>query len=45
VGRTAFQAPEVDGLTYIMTKPPPGDRFARVTITEAYDYDLAGELA
>lgn len=43
VGRTAFQAPEVDGLTYLKTDAPPGDRFTRVTITEAYDYDLAGE--
>ena len=46
VGRTAGQAPEVDGVTYIEGSLPagcgPGD-VIRVKITEIVGYDLVGE--
>ncbi len=48
VGRTAFQAPEVDGITYIRAKNGPnpliGD-FIRVKIIDAMEYDLVGEMS
>ena len=44
VGRTSFQAPEVDGEIYVDN---PGDAkvgdFIRVRITDGYAYDLIGE--
>lgn len=41
-GRTMFQAPEVDGITYVDGKGlKPGD-IIDVNITDAFDYDLAG---
>jgi len=46
-GRTAFQAPEVDGVTYVRVKTGTGDLkigdFIPVKITEALEYDLIGE--
>ena len=46
LGRTAFQAPEVDGLTYIqaedMNPPVEIGRFVRVKITDTLEYDLVG---
>ena len=43
-GRTAFQAPEVDGATYVhATELTPGS-FVRVTITDAEEYDLTGAV-
>ncbi len=46
-GRTFFQAPDVDGITYIKTgKLHSGLRigsFADVKITETMEYDLTGE--
>jgi len=44
LGRTSFQAPEVDGVTFIKAKQLPVGRFARVKITDAYEYDLSGEV-
>lgn len=45
MGRTQFQAPEVDGVTYIEGAGlTPGD-FIDVRINAAYAYDLKGELA
>ncbi|MGD8368794.1 MAG: 30S ribosomal protein S12 methylthiotransferase RimO [Desulfobacterales bacterium] len=42
-GRTRFQAPEVDGVTYVRGEGlVPGD-FVRVRITSAEEYDLMGE--
>ena len=46
-GRTPFQAPEVDGISYIngATLPFPlkiGD-FADMRVTDAMEYDLMGE--
>ena len=46
-GRTVFQAPEVDGVTFIDSRGrdlTSGQR-VNVRITEAFDYDLKGEPA
>ena len=40
IGRTAFQAPEVDGLTFVHTDHLTLGRFATVTITDTLAYDL-----
>jgi len=44
VGRTAFQADDVDGCTWLRTRKAiaPGD-FVRVRVVEALDYDLVAE--
>jgi ribosomal protein S12 methylthiotransferase len=44
VGRTAFQADDVDGVTYLRTGSAegPGD-FVRARVIEALDYDLVAE--
>ena len=46
-GRTLFQAPDVDGITYVKTGKLHSDlmigSFADVKITEAREYDLIGE--
>jgi ribosomal protein S12 methylthiotransferase len=44
-GRTYFQAPEVDGITYIHSKNLQVGSFASVRITDALEYDLIGEAA
>ncbi len=45
IGRTEHDAPEVDGLVYVHTgKSLKAGDFARVKITDAYEYDLVGEL-
>jgi ribosomal protein S12 methylthiotransferase len=43
IGRTAFQAPEVDGITYIRSANLEIGSFADVKITDALEYDLVGE--
>jgi ribosomal protein S12 methylthiotransferase len=45
-GRTAGQAPEIDGVVYLRGRPDfiPG-RFARVRIAEVEGYELVGERA
>ncbi|OLC14888.1 MAG: ribosomal protein S12 methylthiotransferase RimO [Candidatus Rokubacteria bacterium 13_1_40CM_69_27] len=43
-GRTAGQAPEIDGLVYLRGRFEPG-RFARVRIVEVEGYELIGERA
>lgn len=43
MGRTFFQAPEVDGITYIHSNQLQTGDFARVRITDALEYDLIGE--
>ncbi len=45
IGRTAFQAPEVDGVTFVYGKDLPLGDFVDVTITDTYEYDLAGDTA
>jgi ribosomal protein S12 methylthiotransferase len=47
IGRTMFQAPEVDGLTYVRSRAP-GDpmavgQFVRTRIIDTLEYDLVGE--
>ncbi|MBF0203637.1 MAG: MiaB/RimO family radical SAM methylthiotransferase [Desulfamplus sp.] len=43
LGRTMFQAPEVDGITFIYGSGLEIGAFADVKITETHEYDLAGE--
>ena len=42
-GRTAFQAPEVDGLTYVYSNQLQLGAFYDVKIKDALEYDLIGE--
>jgi len=42
-GRTWFQAPEVDGMTYIQSSNARIGEFSTIQITDAYDYDLKGK--
>lgn len=45
-GRTMFQAPEVDGVTYVQAKPGvrlPRGAFVPARITDVMEYDLLGE--
>jgi ribosomal protein S12 methylthiotransferase len=42
-GRTAFQAPEVDGTTYVRGAELTEGSFVRVKIAAAEEYDLTGE--
>jgi len=44
-GRTEFQAPEVDGMTYIHADNLQTGSFARVRITDTLEYDLVGVVA
>jgi ribosomal protein S12 methylthiotransferase len=48
-GRTCFQAPEVDGVTYVNSAlsafPPAIGCFARARINDAMEYDLMGDVA
>ncbi len=43
IGRTVFQAPEVDGITYIHSKDMEIGKFADVLITDTLEYDLIGD--
>ena len=45
IGRTMFQAPEVDGVTFIYTEGLATDTLVQVKITDAFAYDIAGEVA
>jgi len=45
IGRTAFQAPEVDGVTYIEAHNLTIGEFVDARIGQAYAYDLKGEVA
>ena len=42
-GRSAFQAPDVDGVTYIRSKQLQIGCITDIRITDALEYDLAGE--
>jgi ribosomal protein S12 methylthiotransferase len=46
-GRAIFQAPEVDGMTYIKSGHTPADprigSFSRIRVTDAMEYDLIGD--
>jgi ribosomal protein S12 methylthiotransferase len=43
IGRTQYQAPEVDGITYIRTKQASIGCFETARIIDALEYDLIGE--
>ncbi len=43
IGRTCFQAPEVDGITYVQAHGLKIGEFVRVKIIDALGYDLSGE--
>ncbi|MBF0230355.1 MAG: 30S ribosomal protein S12 methylthiotransferase RimO [Desulfamplus sp.] len=43
LGRTYFQAPEVDGITFIYGSNLEIGDFVDIKITETHEYDLAGE--
>lgn len=45
IGRTWFQAPEVDGVTFIYADSLEIGTFVKVRMTDAFEYDIAGELA
>ena len=46
IGRTAFQADDVDGCTYLKTGAPVGPgEFVRARVVDTLDYDLVAELA
>ncbi|WP_462268618.1 30S ribosomal protein S12 methylthiotransferase RimO [Desulfobacter sp.] len=44
IGRTPFQAPEVDGVTFIYSDGLDTGRLVQVKITDAFEYDIAGEM-
>ena len=44
VGRTDFQAPEVDGITHVHAAELDVGQFVDVAITDALEYDLVGEI-
>ncbi|MCP3923416.1 MAG: 30S ribosomal protein S12 methylthiotransferase RimO [Desulfobacterales bacterium] len=43
LGRCEFQAPEVDGVTFVYGKNLDVGTFVDIIITDTYEYDLAGE--
>jgi len=45
LGRTMFQAPEVDGVTFIYANGLEIGTFVNVRITQGFEYDIAGEIA
>ncbi len=45
IGRTRFQAPEVDGMTFIYADNLEINTIVRVKVTDAFEYDIAGEIA
>jgi len=45
IGRTVFQAPEVDGLTFVHADKLTIGQFATVAITDTLDYDLTAEVS
>ncbi len=44
IGRTMFQAPEVDGVTFIYSAGLAIGSMVQVKITDGYEYDIAGEV-
>jgi ribosomal protein S12 methylthiotransferase len=44
VGRTVFQAPEIDGIVHIKEGTAKPGSFARARIREASEYDLTGDI-
>jgi ribosomal protein S12 methylthiotransferase len=44
IGRTIFQAPDIDGVVYLEGDTPKPGTFVNVSITKAHDYDLTGRI-
>lgn len=44
IGRTMFQAPEVDGMTFVYADNLEIGTIVKVKITDAFEYDIAGEM-
>jgi ribosomal protein S12 methylthiotransferase len=44
IGRTPFQAPDVDGVTFIYSDGLDTGSLVQVKITDAFEYDIAGEM-
>ena len=44
IGRTVFDAPEVDGVFYLTTKVDPVNTIVRARVTDSTEYDLFGEM-
>jgi len=45
IGRTAYDAPEIDGIVYVHSERTLGPGvFVRVLIKDALEYDLMGEM-
>ncbi|MFN2436895.1 MAG: 30S ribosomal protein S12 methylthiotransferase RimO [Desulfotignum sp.] len=44
-GRTMFQAPEVDGVTFVYSQRLAIGSMVQVRITDGYEYDIVGEKA
>lgn len=44
IGRTKGDAPEIDGKVVIRTNQAQVGKFLKVKVTEAFEYDLAGEI-
>ncbi|WDP91080.1 MAG: 30S ribosomal protein S12 methylthiotransferase RimO [Desulfobacter sp.] len=45
IGRTPFQAPDVDGVTFIYSEGLDTGSLVQVKVTDAFEYDIAGEKA
>jgi len=45
IARTMFQAPEVDGVTFIYENELEIGTFVNVRITDGFEYDIAGVIA
>jgi len=44
IGRTAYDAPEVDGVFYLTAKIDPVNTIVRARVTDSTEYDLFGEM-
>jgi ribosomal protein S12 methylthiotransferase len=44
IGRTEFDAPEVDGQIFVSGKNGKAGDIKKVLVTDAYEYDLAGKF-
>ncbi|MNF08426.1 Ribosomal protein S12 methylthiotransferase RimO [compost metagenome] len=43
IGRSQYDAPEIDGEVYVTNCPVGIGEIAKVRITHAYEYDMSGE--
>jgi ribosomal protein S12 methylthiotransferase len=44
IGRSIYDAPEVDGVFYLTSGPERVNSIVRARVTDAYEYDLTGEI-